>query len=403
MTSKRAILSSAGSPKILRRSILYSFPLLLILGFAFLVFYNRNIKGQVGALSLKEQNKVKLQNLQISSSIPPIVSDLRTLVNSYEMQQLLESNGGAVSEFLTNNLWNYCAYRNYCNKIRIIDATGMEILNINTKEGTKYIVPEDKLQFKLNRYYFRDIMMLNHGQVYMSHFDLDKEWGEIERPLRPVIRFGLPLFDSRGKRKGALILTYNGKQLLENFRANSIISIGQSMLLNKKGYWLFNSKPENEWGFMFEDKKNLNFATSYSEAWKKIKRSEKGQLFTDNGLFTFQTIHLPFDWLQSTIKKHKVFSNTDRSKKFKTYFWKNVSLVEPNVFRMMKNRLLKQFFLIYGALSCVIFVFSWKIAHIMEQRERAKKSLLENEKKYRKIHLKSFNGIIVVDSNSIIT
>ena len=66
------------------------------------------------------------------------------------------------------------------------------------------------LQNKEGRYYFKDTIQPEKGEVFVSPFDLNIERGEIERLLKPMNRFGTPVFDITGRKRGIVLLNYFG-------------------------------------------------------------------------------------------------------------------------------------------------------------------------------------------------
>ncbi|MCK5237806.1 MAG: PAS domain-containing sensor histidine kinase, partial [Deltaproteobacteria bacterium] len=217
MNFKRVFHKRPDTLALLKRFLFYSLPLLWLLGSAFFIYYNLHSHTERKILSSSETNKVNLQGKAIVSDFPAVVSDLLFLSKGHEVQKLFGPNHSDALKDLGNDLLSFCANKLYCNQLRILDSAGMEIVNISTKGATRYIVPEEELQFKARRYYFQNIIKLGRGETYISPFDLNIERGRIERPLKPVIRFGTPFFDSRGQKQGVIILNYAGKHLLEFF------------------------------------------------------------------------------------------------------------------------------------------------------------------------------------------
>lgn len=52
------------------------------------------------------------------------------------------------------------------------------------------------LQYKGNRYYFKDSIGLEKDQIFVSALDLNVENGKVEIPHKPMIRFATPVFDN---------------------------------------------------------------------------------------------------------------------------------------------------------------------------------------------------------------
>ena len=103
------------------------------------------------------------------------------------------------------------------------------------------------------------------------------------------------------------------------------------MLLNPGGYWLKGPKPDDEWGFMFENRKARTFAQAFSEVWQQISTAESGQIFSEGGVFTFVTIN-PFLGPQiSTGGGDKEFITGVTPLVTEESYWKIVAYVPPSV------------------------------------------------------------------------
>ncbi|NNK01046.1 MAG: cache domain-containing protein [Desulfatitalea sp.] len=139
-------------------------------------------------------------------------------------------------------------------QVRIIDADGWESIRVNLVSGKDpVIVGEKALQLKKKRYYFQDTFSLKKGEIFVSPLDLNIEHGEIEIPLKPMIRFGTPIFDEQGQKRGIIIFNYLAANLIQDLKDLVDASFGRCMMLNSDAYWLvYPSSPEREWGFMFE-------------------------------------------------------------------------------------------------------------------------------------------------------
>ena len=83
-------------------------------------------------------------------------------------------------------------------QIRLIAINGEEVIRINNHEGNSIIVDAEYLQNKAQRYYFWEALQLNRNEIYISPFDLNVEHDKIQIPIKPVIRFATPVFDSNG-------------------------------------------------------------------------------------------------------------------------------------------------------------------------------------------------------------
>ncbi|MEE8441731.1 MAG: cache domain-containing protein, partial [Spirochaetia bacterium] len=224
---------------------------------------------------------VALQAESMIHGIAEVFSDLAILVDESETDRLWDDEGKMTPEGiadLTQEYMSLLMHRGLYDQVRLIDENGMEIVRVNFNEGRPAIVPQGELQNKRGRYYFDDAFRLGRGEVFVSPLDLNIEHGEIEQPLKPMIRFATPVFDRRGEKRGILLLNYFGATLLAPFVGRADPSKGgRAMLLNADGYWLHGPNPDDEWGFMYEDRSDRTFAAAYPEAWERIGSEESSQ------------------------------------------------------------------------------------------------------------------------------
>jgi signal transduction histidine kinase/CheY-like chemotaxis protein/PAS domain-containing protein len=203
----------------------------------------------------------------------------------------------------------------------------MEIVRVNFNMGNPVVVPDDKLQNKGKRYYFADAYQLNRDEVFVSPFDLNVERGEVEKPLKPMIRFGTPLFDKDGEKQGIVLLNFFGKYLLTHFNPQSKPVFAPLFLLNSRGFWLKGEQPEQEWGFMYENGNNNRFDVDFPEEWKEISLNQTGQWITKAGMFTFKSVYPFSDALKSSTGSRVPFAPSAGYLTGESYHWKIVSFV----------------------------------------------------------------------------
>lgn len=178
-------------------------------------------------------------------------------------------------------------------QVRILNMKGMEVLRINFDNGKALTVPAHELQDKSNRYYFKEAIGLDEGELYVSPLDLNKERGQVELPYKPMLRVATPFFDKQGQKIGLLVVNYFGAALLNVINNIARGDSDNVMLLNAQGQWLFGGPPGCDWAFMFPDKKQCAFGDGHPEAWGHIVDEQAGQFLLDTGLYTFQTISVP--------------------------------------------------------------------------------------------------------------
>ena len=279
---------------------------------------------KIETVNSNERNHALLLKETISADFESVVSDLMILSESEHLQDFMGGEDTQSYDVLSQEFLTSATRKGLYDQIRFLDETGMEMVRVNFNVGDPIIVPRDQLQFKGERYYFQDAYQLESGQVFVSPFDLNIEHGEIEQPLKPMIRFGTPVFDSIGQKRGIVILNYFGALLIENFEGASTNVLGHIYLVNADGYFLKGLTPEEEWGFMYPDGDEKTFGNSYPEAWEEITKAESGQFNNADGQFTFETVYPLLEAWKSSSGSGEAFEPSTAELESYEYFWKVV-------------------------------------------------------------------------------
>jgi diguanylate cyclase (GGDEF)-like protein len=238
-------------------------------------------------IQTNEQRVVRLENQLLSRDISLILGDLQYLQHTYE--EILADP--AQRPEIVRRWTEFSQHRGIYDQIRYIDSQGDEIIRINFDGEQARAVEASGLQNKRDRYYFTETEKLPAGVIYASPMDLNMENGVVEQPLKPVIRFAVPLFQSEYDFSGILILNHLTGSVLSDFKELAETGNGFVSLLNYDGHWLSCGNPGNEWNFMYEDRKERTFGAVYPDEWELIRKGE-GQVITENGMFTYMPVSL---------------------------------------------------------------------------------------------------------------
>ena len=148
----------------------------------------QEIKNARSSIEAEAFGVVDKQHIMIGANFKLIVSDLIFFANYNELLDTLDNS--MHKSYLLQDLSLFSRGSRLYDQIRIIDGSGMETVRVNlSKDGVPVIVPDEDLQNKGKRYYFRDSIGLNEAEVFISPFDLNIEHGEVEIPYKPMIRF----------------------------------------------------------------------------------------------------------------------------------------------------------------------------------------------------------------------
>ncbi len=155
-------------------------------------------------------------------------------------------------------------------QLRYIDENGIERIRINRADSDSYpnVVSEDALQNKSHRYYFKEVMQIDENKIWYSKIDLNVEHEQIERPIKPVLRVALRVFNDSIP-KGIIIVNVFIQGYLDTLVSSKENDI---YLIDKEGNILVSSDHQHDWrqyiaenesGLDSSHVNNLNLQQSY--------------------------------------------------------------------------------------------------------------------------------------------
>ncbi|QBM17231.1 sensor histidine kinase RcsC [Marinobacter sp. JH2] len=135
-------------------------------------------------------------------------------------------------------------------QVRVLTAGSgaQEIVKVQRVDGRPESYGQETLQVKTGEPYVVATMQLDHGEVYVSSINLNREFGTIERPQRPVWRFATPLFYPDGSRFGFVIINVDAASILRDLTALVPEGVG-FYLTNSRGDFIFHPRPGSAFAF----------------------------------------------------------------------------------------------------------------------------------------------------------
>jgi PAS domain S-box-containing protein len=161
-------------------------------------------------------------------------------------------------------------------QLRLLDAKGMEIVRVQRDvAGAVTVSGEHLLQDKSGRPYFTQAAGSADGEVSVSPLDLNVETGQLERPLKPTLRYSVTYRDERGRLLGVVVLNLRAKVMLEEARAILRDSAGEYGIVNAAGYSLLAMQAGDEFGFALPDGAERTLARRDAQLWHWLSYSEE--------------------------------------------------------------------------------------------------------------------------------
>lgn len=276
-----------------KRGGLYASLLAGFLFFILLIIYN-TLQHQLHEKRASEQfyELFEMQN-KVIEELNSVGADLSYYSYSTLAIATLSEKNNIAQNYLTSLISDISSLQKRYDQIRLFDKQGNEVIRVNQSANqSSQIVPTAELQNKSDRYYFKESLSLKPKQIYSSQFDLNIEKGKIEFPLKPMIRFGTPIYSPGGELLGAGVINYNGKRIIDILNNLNLHEGDQVSLLNQDGYYLKANQEEIEWGFMISDRAQFRFSDQHPNIWKQLQGKDNGLISNDKGEYYFSHFFL---------------------------------------------------------------------------------------------------------------
>jgi signal transduction histidine kinase/CheY-like chemotaxis protein len=135
-------------------------------------------------------------------------------------------------------------------KLRLIgeEDGGREVVRVDRRGDSVWSTPEDHLQRKGERGFFKDIAAVPKGTIRLSELDLNQDDGKVEMPPLPTLRAGTPVFDPKGRLFGIILVNLDARPMLRELRTSVPNPLGL-YLLNDRGDFLSHPDSSRNFGF----------------------------------------------------------------------------------------------------------------------------------------------------------
>lgn len=217
-----------------------------LLSSASVLCYIMFFPDETAKITLK--NAIK-KNKERESIVKSFINNSELLLHTFGSSETFKEyqKNKTTTKELKRLLLTFSKSQKHYMQIRYIDKNGMEQIRIDRdfESGKSFVVPDDKLQDKSSRYYFKDSKQKELDKVWFSAIDLNMENSKVEIPYKPTFRAILPI-SKDGKFDGIIIVNYFMQEFLEKLLN---VPLYNAILINDKGYPLINYKKDKSWGF----------------------------------------------------------------------------------------------------------------------------------------------------------
>ncbi|ATX80599.1 hypothetical protein Ga0123461_2194 [Mariprofundus aestuarium] len=224
----------------------------------------------------------------------------------------------------------------YLYKIRFLDNNGTEVISIRSDRATGEVHVEKgrNLQDRRHEAYFSETYMMEEDGLYTSPLDLNREYGKIEKPHIPVLRYARPVYGANHVKYGVAVINIYADYFLSFVRSIDEGSDGNYLLISEDGFYYYNPDAEKSWGHLLGH--HVSFASDYPEIFASISGKEGGLIELDNKVISFT----------------KIYPNPQD----KTNYWYLVGMIDEDVVLAQLNQ--------FVTISAIIFVMTLLLVFI---------------------------------------
>jgi len=172
-------------------------------------------EAQLVALEFKRTYDEMINDAFVVSRTPPIQGMLRSAANN-QIDPLDGSTTDQWRQRLEDIFVSMMRERTTYTQMRYIglDNKGRELVRVNRASNGWERVTESRLQAKSEEVYFQKALTLARGEAYFSNVTYNREFGTLDSDLVPTLRAIVPIFDSKGKIFGMVVINADYSAML---------------------------------------------------------------------------------------------------------------------------------------------------------------------------------------------
>lgn len=253
--------------------------------------YQQVLQSKLAVIQANHDDKLLLVNTEFAKELSSIKKLTQLLANNVNLKKNNTPNYSVNEEEtrkkINHHFLDFGLISPSISQIRWLDVSGEERFRVNFSQGKGEIVSQDMLQNKVLRDYFKQGILIDAPDYFLSKIDLNMEYGVIVTPYEPTVRVTYRTNSNDYLVDGLLTINFNLTHLFEKLRAYSSEN-AQINIINHGGYWLFNHEPANEWGFLLS-KPQLVVSNLNPELWDEILKQKDKNIFRyfDHKVYTF--------------------------------------------------------------------------------------------------------------------
>lgn len=185
-------------------------------------------------------------------------------------------------------------------QLRVIGADGRELIRVDKGEAglPPFAVPAAGLQDKSHRPYIPATLSAESGSIYVSAIDLNREFGAVEEPFLPTVRFATPIDAADGSRFGLVILNVDMRESFDALR-RAVPPASDLYIINGQGDYLVH--PDRSLEFGFDRGERILFSQDQPNLAAAIGEESSGSTTME----TDETPFLALAWVEAEVSQNQ--------------------------------------------------------------------------------------------------
>ena len=292
-----------------------------------LLFHIAGATSRLDALKQAETHAIDIRSDALAEVVDETVYDLSFLARLSELTPFLSETEERSYELQTE-LRAFLETRATYTRVSVLSSDGSVLLDVEWADES--VVVTDRLPDAQEFVVQEDSEHLTGSEISVSPVAPSNDSTSTRLAL---IRFSIPL-EVADRRIGYLLVDVTSTAVLDTFSTAHAEEESVTLLLDPAGRVLFTSEQERVLP------ETDTFTTRYSAEWQQVSVLSDGQFETDNGLFTFGTVHVADSATQAKRDIEAITSAVDPAPTpvaQDAYYWKSISWVAPSSLRSLRN------------------------------------------------------------------
>ncbi|EDZ62745.1 two-component hybrid sensor and regulator [Sulfurimonas gotlandica GD1] len=287
----------------LQNKIFSIFIVVLTLGIGFVGWYGYKTASEgyiESAYKLSERDTNNL-TIEIEGNLGHVTKDALYIKEFYALKRYMiwksmsvDTKAQMWKDIFSDALLDFLKAQKDYYKIRVVDLDGKELLVVkyDEKSNSAYLLADSELQNNSGRNYLEVPKTLKKDEFFISDMNLNIEYGKIEQPFIPVVRYSTPIISDNGNMIGVFVVNIYANNILNIVNQASINGAKKGFsyfLIDKEGNYLFNKDESKTWGSQIKGKSNFN--DDHFNLKKFMKDKSKGTFIHNNKIYSYRAVH----------------------------------------------------------------------------------------------------------------